>query len=242
MSAISKAVDAIEVVLQAGGPIRLTELAAELGVAKSSAHRLVTALEEAHLLSRTDLGALTVGPRLLGWAASTDASSRLRVVAEPLMRQLRDETGETINLHVRRGTARICLISMPGRFSLVPFFRIGEPIPLDRGAAGRALLAFAPQDVIDEVSHHFEAHGAAPLPEELRRWREERWVVITDEIEPGLAAAATVILPRTGEMAALALGGSSARLDDARFRELRPLMLRCADEIAHRLAETDKPR
>ncbi|HHV20819.1 MAG TPA: IclR family transcriptional regulator, partial [Propionibacterium sp.] len=229
MSAITRAVDAIELILRAQGPVRLIDLAHELGLAKSSAHRLVTTLEEADLLARTEGGNLTIGVRLVGWAAATDATSHLRTIAEPLMRQLRDTTGETVNLHVRRGADRICLVTLPGTFSLVPALRVGEPIPLGRGATGRLLLAHAPADIIHEVSRKLPDLGITPpTDEDLDRWRRDLWLVIKDDLEPGLAAAATVVALPHGEPAALSIGGSSLRLDEARFRDLRPLLMRCA--------------
>ncbi len=105
---IAKAVDAIDVLVDARRPIRLADLAERLGVAKSSVHRLATSLVEVGLVHRDEDGYLSLGHRMLVWSAGTDSTYRLRDVAEPLMQRLRDETGETINLHIRVGVTRVC--------------------------------------------------------------------------------------------------------------------------------------
>lgn len=236
---IAKAVDAIDALVDAGRPIRLADLAERLGAAKSSVHRLATSLMEVGLVHRDESGNFTLGHRLLVWSAAADSIYGLRDVAEPLIRRLRDETGETINLHIRIGATRVCLLSVHGNFALVPVVRPGQAMPLGMGASGRLLLAFAPEDVVTEVRGSLARSGrAVPSDLDLQRWREDPWIVISDEIEPGLAAAATVVRQRSGTgVAAITLGGSSARLDAERFAALRPSLMRCAAQISQQLGD-----
>lgn len=236
---IAKAADAIEALIDARRPIRLAELAERLGVPKSSVHRLTTSLIDVGLVGRDESGLLGLGHRMLVWSAAADATYRIRDVAEPLMSRLRDETGETVNLHIRMGTDRVCLLSVHGNFALVPIVRPGQRMPLGTGASGRLLLAFAPDEVVTEVRGSLARSGrAVPSDLELQRWREDPWVEISDEIEPGLAVAATVVRQRFGAgVAVITIGGSSARLGAERFAALRPLLTGCAAQIGEHLGD-----
>jgi DNA-binding IclR family transcriptional regulator len=120
------------------GPASLTDLVSRTGLARATAHRLATALTDRGLLRRED-SRWSLGPTLarLGSAAATGPP--LVVAARPALEALRDATGESVQLFVRRGDERVCVVSLESPHSLRTIVPVGVALPLERGSAGRVL-------------------------------------------------------------------------------------------------------
>jgi DNA-binding IclR family transcriptional regulator len=120
-------VDALE-----GGPLGLAGLVAATGLSRATAHRLALALEVHRLVERTTDGRFRVGPRLAG---------TLTQLAQPALERLRDATGESVQLYVRRGDRRLCVSGLESPHGLRTIVPVGALLPLDRGSAGKVLTA-----------------------------------------------------------------------------------------------------
>ena len=68
---------------------------------KSSTHRLLSELAALGIVRRTEDGRYSLGPRLLYWGEAAAETFDLRAIAEPTMRRLRDEVGESVHLYIR---------------------------------------------------------------------------------------------------------------------------------------------
>lgn len=233
MSVLVKTTQAIDSLARAGRPMRLAEVAEDLGMPKSSVHRLLTELTELRIARRTPEGLFALGPRLLSWGASAGDSFVIRGVAEPWMHRLRDSTGESVHLYIRHGTHRVCLASVEGRAALRPVVPTGGLQPLGIGSSGKLLLAFAPRTVLDEVrAAAGKSESSIPDDEELATIRDTHWSVSIDEREKGLSGAATSIRGGDGEVvAALSISGSSTRLTLQRYSEVKDDVFTIANEI-----------
>ena len=240
MSVLEKASTVVDVLAAAGRPVRLAEVANDLGLPKSSVHRLLTELCELRILRRTQDSQFALGPRLLTWGNHAANSFVIKAVAEPWMRNLRDTTGESVHLYVREEQHRVCLASVEGRSALRPVVPTGGRQPLGIGSAGKLLLAFAPEAVIEDVLEA-GAGGQHRLPtrDELDRIRAERWAVSIDEREMGLSGAAAAVSGSDGDvLAALSLSGSSFRLTEERYAELKDDVFSCASSIGAAVSGT----
>lgn len=129
---------AILAVLEAG-PCALGELAAATGLHRATAHRLASALEAHGLVRRDAEGRWVLGLRLLALAGAADRLFPLREVARPALQELRDRTGESVQLYVRDGEARVCIDALESPHGLRTIVPVGALLPLDRGSAGRVL-------------------------------------------------------------------------------------------------------
>ncbi|WP_033287617.1 IclR family transcriptional regulator [Amycolatopsis jejuensis] len=133
--------------------ISSTALAAALGVHRSIAYRILQTLGEFGFVTRTDDGLYHSGAQLA--ALSGSYLHRLRHLAVPVMRTLADELGATISLFVREGREAVAIeIVEPTTVSHHLAFRPGMRTPIDRGAAGYALLSAedaGPGDVAEAV-------------------------------------------------------------------------------------------
>lgn len=124
--------------VDAAGPLSMTELAAALDVSRPVAYRLVATLE-AHHLARRVAGGVELGVGALHLAEGV--LPLLRRAALPALRSLADEVGATSHLTVAEGDEALAVAVVEPRFTDVHVaYRVGYRHPLDRGAAGEAIL------------------------------------------------------------------------------------------------------
>jgi DNA-binding IclR family transcriptional regulator len=128
----------------AAQPVRtLAELAARTRVAKSTLLRMLASLVHARMLQRRDDGAWSLGPETARLAAVYTASFSLEAVLLPPMRALARRTRESVAFHVRQGDQRLVLLRIDSPQLLRDHVRTGDLLPLNRGAGGRVLSAYA---------------------------------------------------------------------------------------------------
>lgn len=235
MSVLQKAAQVIDVLARSGGPVRLGPLAGEVGLPKSSVHRLLADLVGLSVVRQLDDGSYAAGYRLVEWGRSADRTLDLRATAEPLMRQLCAAAGESVHLHVPQGCYRICVAAVDGPHMLRPVIPVGHASLLGYGAAGKLLLADAAEAVRSEARALAASSGRGPWPDEdqLTRIRREGWAVSAGELESGLSALSAAVPTRGGRvLGALTISGATQRLTARRCAEARPLVMDAAQALA----------
>ncbi len=118
--------DAIE-----ASPRHLTELQSATGLSRATAHRLAVALEVHGFVARDGGGRFVLGHRL--------TLVDFPALARPGLEQLRDATGESVQLYVRRGDNRVCVASLESPYGLRTIVPVGAFLPLVAGSAGKVL-------------------------------------------------------------------------------------------------------
>jgi DNA-binding IclR family transcriptional regulator len=238
MSVLEKASDLIDCLGQAGEPVTLAHVRSALAMPKSSTHRMLSELASLGIVRRTQDGRYSLGPRLLYWGEAAAETFDLRAIAEPTMRRLRDDLGESVHLYIRDEDTRICIAAVEARHELRPFIQLGRPLPLRAGAAGKVLLAFADDEIKRDELRRAEEDGermpnapGADLARQLDVIRLERWSTSVGERENGVAAAASPVTDSTGRVvAALCISGPTTRLTPERLTEMQvPLRDRAAE-------------
>ena len=130
---------AILAFLSGDGPATLSDVVEGTRLPRPTAHRLLSALETHHLVSRRD-GRYVLGLRLLGWG-NRAAGVGLVERARPVLEGLRDESGESTQLYVREGEQRVCVAAVERVTGLRDTVPVGAIMPRSRGSAGKVLLA-----------------------------------------------------------------------------------------------------
>ena len=238
MSVLEKAAQVIDVLNRNLGPAKLGVIAEEVGLPKSSAHRLLNEMVGLGMARRLEDGNYTSGYRLVQWGHAADLALGIRQAAEPIMRRLSDEVAESVHLHVPEGNHRVCAAGVPGPQTLRPVIRLGTILPLGVGASGKLLLAYATDRARAEARQQADDATEASWPDEaqLATLRERGWATSTAEVESGLTAISAAVLTRTGEaLGALTVAGASTRMPAERCTDLRPLVVASAREIARAL-------
>ncbi len=118
--------DAVE-----AAPQTLAGLVEATGLSRATAHRLAVALEVHGLVGRDPSGRFVLGRRLTG--------VDLPALARPALEALRDRTGESTQLYVRRGERRLCVASLESPHGLRTIVPVGASLPLSVGSAGKVL-------------------------------------------------------------------------------------------------------
>lgn len=127
-----------------------TELRERTGLAKGTLHRLLGDLVDARLLERSDRGyRLSRLVFELGMRASVERT--LLEVATPFLEDLYERTHETVHLGVRDGHEVVYVAKMGGHRQAATPSRIGGRMPMHATAIGKALLAWSPPEVQQDV-------------------------------------------------------------------------------------------
>lgn len=130
-----------------GGPLGLADLTAATGLPRPTVHRLAVALEAHRLLRRDDAGRFALGLRLVALGRAAATAIPVAEAAGPALEALRDETGESVQLYVRDGERRVCVVSLESPHGLRTIVPVGASLPLEAGSAGRVLAS--PGDIGD---------------------------------------------------------------------------------------------
>lgn len=119
-------------VVEYSQPVSLQELVDLIHLPRTTAYRLLTALETHGFIRRDDGGRYISGSRF--------ATASLLQVAPPILSRLTAETEESTQLFVRRGNQRLCLVSIESPAELRTIVPVGSLLTLDKGSGGRVLL------------------------------------------------------------------------------------------------------
>lgn len=120
------------------GPASLAELVVGTGLPRATAHRLAVALEVHGMVRRDREGRFHIGYRVVSLGRA--AGDRVLVdAASVALEELRRRTGESVQLFVRDGRERVCLLSLESPNELRTIIEHGARLPIDRGSAGKVL-------------------------------------------------------------------------------------------------------
>ena len=221
-----------------GHPIRLGEAAAYLGVAPSTAHRLLGSLRHQGFVTQDRRDLYRPGPALAQIAIAATARVDIRQVARPTLEQLRDTVRETVSLLVLEGTNVLFIDSIEGPQSVRVGSRLGMVFPAAVTSGGKALLAALPED---DLARLYPA--SSPLSRELEQVRRAGYGTNFEEREVGVSAiAASVRDPAGSPLAAVAIAAPASRLPDMARGEALVRPLRAAVASIERLFRDEHAR
>ena len=242
VQSVDRAITILEL-LAREGESSVTEIAAGLGVHKSTAFRLLATLETHRLVEQVnDRGRYRLGVGNLRLAGATTA--RLDVVSEarPVTRQLATDTGETVNITVRSDESALYLDQAAGSSALQSHNWVGQRIPLHATSNGKVLLSeLSPDDLAEALPDlpRFTDHTITSrerMRADLEDVRRLGYALAIDELEVGLTAVAAPIRSAHGDIiASMSISGPTFRLTRQRLDETVPLVVAAATEVSHRL-------
>lgn len=249
MQSVDRALAVLEV-LAARGSAGVTELGAELGVHKSTASRLLAALERRGFVEQTaDRGSFRLGfavVRLAGRVASQlDLVRQGRAACEALAA----EVGETVNLAVLDAGAAVNVSQHLGTSSVTSVNWVGQRTPLHATSSGKVLLAHAPAAVraavlagpLERCTPSTTTDRAA-LERCLELVRERGWASTEEEYEIGLNAVAAPVRAADGAVvAAVSAAGPAYRLAPADYPRVAARVVAAAAEISRRTGSSAAP-
>ncbi|MEV6812661.1 IclR family transcriptional regulator [Micromonospora sp. NPDC051296] len=225
--------------------LALSDIARRSGLPLATTHRLVAELVAGRALSRAADGTYTIGVRLWEAGLLSPLHTRLREAAQPYLQELYTHLRENVHLAVRDGDEALYVEKVTGHRSVPTISRAGGRLPLHATGVGKALLAFAPPEVV-------AAHLRRPLrrctaytitepgrlARELAGIRERGWARTHEEMTLGSCSVAVPVHGADGTtLAAIGVVGHSL---GAAPQRLVPALRAAAEQVAARLAEAQE--
>ncbi|NMO98083.1 IclR family transcriptional regulator [Paenibacillus lemnae] len=233
--AVERALD-ILMCFTKGSELALTEIASQIGLHKSTVHRLMTTLEDRGFVvrdSRSDKYRL--GLKIWELSTHLSHSDDPAVLLLPAMESLRDRLGETVSLYLRDGGERIRIQAVQSNQAIRRVAQVGARLPLYVGASSKVLVAFAAESDQEEILN------AADWPDtvdkdtyraQLADIMEQGYAISIEEREPGAVAVSVPVMDHNGRIAAaLSVSGPVSRLSAETLRDFAPVLKESARDM-----------
>ncbi len=218
------------------GPASLAQLVAATGLARPTAHRIAVALERHRLVARDGQGRFVLGPRIAELAAAA-GEDRLLAIAQPVLIQLRDLTGESAQLYRRQGDARICVAAAERATGLRDTVPVGSALPMSAGSAAQVLLAWEEPERL-----HRGLRGARFTATSLAQVRRRGWAASVAEREAGVASVSAPVRGQGGKiLAAISVSGPIERLTRSPGRLHAAAVVAAGEKISATLRPSTLP-
>ncbi|MFB5192304.1 IclR family transcriptional regulator [Alicyclobacillus fastidiosus] len=238
---VERALDILLCFAKSPRELSLSEIAREVGLHKSTAHRLLLSLQTKGFV-RKQPGS---DKYILGWSVlellgNVYLSDELTTLALPEMTNLRDVTGETVSLYIRSGIERIRVQAVESNEPIRNVVAIGKKYPLYIGASGKVLLAFADEALVEEVFLREQIpldFAREDLLRQLDKIRIDGYAVSIQERDNGAAAIAAPVFGRNHEcIAALSISGPVSRFTVDKMNQFVDALCTSAAWLAKRLS------
>ena len=214
-AAVDRAISLLAAFQPGDKSLTVTQLAERTRLYNSTVLRLLASLAHGRLVRRTSEGAWALGPEVARLSSIYSASFSLEDVVMPEMRALVERTQESVAFHVREGDQRLVLFRVDSPQLLRDHARAGDLLPLDRGAGGRVLMAYAGAKgrIYDQV-------------------RRDGYVMVSGDRIPGLVGVSAPVWRSGGELVgALTLTAPEQRVQPSFVTDLRASAARLTDAL-----------
>jgi DNA-binding IclR family transcriptional regulator len=220
VTAVTRSLALLDAFGIADSHLALAELARRTGVPKPSVLRLARTLALSGYLVPLEGGAWRLGPAAARLGARYQRAFDLRNLIEPSLQKLAGETGRSASFFALEEQQRVRLLRVLGADGFTSPTRVGEPLPLDRGAAGQVILAFS------------GGRGRA-----LAGIRERGWQITVGEADAGSASIAAPVFatPRT-VLGALSLVAPAGARAVEQLEKHAPVLVEAARQLSREFA------
>ncbi len=240
VQSVDRAVTILELLAERG-EAGATEIATALGVHKSTAFRLTSALERRGLVTQPgERGKYRLGLGLVRLAGAATARLDLAQHSRPICERLALQVAETVNVAVLYGGAALNIDQVLGPSAVTTHNWVGQRTPLHATSSGKVLAAYLPPERADQLlAGELQRFTPATItdPAELRAQfaavRKAGYGYTVEELEQGLnAVAAPVFGPDGTVVAAVSASGPSFRLTQQRIPAVADVVCAAAAEIS----------
>lgn len=239
--------NALKLVLLLGDwpEIRMSEASRYLGVASSTAHRLLAMLQYRGFVRQDPVSkAYKPGPALTGVAFSIFGRLNIQGIATPVMRDLSDRLRESVHVGMLDGAGVRFIAAVEGPTAVRVASRLGRTMPAHCTSTGKAMLAQLPESELrrllpDEQLERITPHSIgsrSQLERELSRVRKQGYATNREESEEGVASVAVPIPTRApGLRLALNAAAPQHRLTKSQYASVAAPLIKAAKEIGDQL-------
>ena len=219
-----------------------SEVSERTGLHKSTVHRLLQVLERHRLIEKIALnGKYRLGLRLFELGSKAMAQFDLRERAQPYLKRLVLETGETAHICILDGDRMLSIANVESPRTLRTPSTVGHRTPIHCTSVGKVLLAFLPEDEQNDLINQCELTDytrhtitkPARLKAELKLIRQRGYAMDDEEIEEGLRCVGAPVMDHSGRVvAAMSIAGPAFRLTDDRIPAVARSVIQAASELS----------
>jgi len=245
---VSKVLKILEALNASPTGLQLKDIAEQTAIHKSTAYRFLAHLEAERYLYRDELGAYTVGPKLVRLGSGISYQTTLRKISRPILQDLWKATSETVNLGILDGQDVFYLdvVQSPHPFRMAS--HAGTWRPLYCTSMGKALAAFLSTEEKDHVLsslrfERFTPHtitGLSRLRKELERTRQRGYALDDEEATLGARCVGAPVLLEGGKVAAaISVAGPITRIVREKIPVYARAVLGAARAISRHLGTSE---
>jgi len=251
---VQKALNLLEALVRSGQPRRLTELSRQLGLTKPNVYRLLSTLSTLGYVKKDPVTTF-YSPTLKLWELGSllVRDVDLVTVAQPRLRRLCADTHESVQLAVFDSGFVVYVDKADSPQPLKAMTSIGSRVPATVTSTGKAMLAWLPQECLDQAMAHVKRYTPLTLTrrkdieKDLEETRLRGYAINKGEFRVGVSGLGAPIRDRSGSVvASLALWGAEKAILGARRDELAHMLIVAARDISRDLgfveAVTTTPR
>jgi IclR family KDG regulon transcriptional repressor len=213
----------------------LQEIAKRAGLAKATAFRLLATLVKEGYMVQLGNQEYCLSPKIMRLAAVAQRNFSIRDVARPVMIDVLSKSGETVDLSVLSGTARVCVDVLESPHPLRRIISAGDIVELHLAASGKVLIASNPGLIDRLIVEKRLKLDRKTLDKELRKIRDNGYSYTSGERLEGADAISVPIRDHLGNVRyCLTLAGPSSRFAPRR-QEFIVLMKHAGKTISEAL-------
>lgn len=247
MESLRRLIAILDVLVHTEASLGVTEIARRVHLSKATTYRLLKTLTSHGLVREQDPGP-TYGPgfRILELAGAWMDRLDVRAKALPILRDLREKSGETVSLNLLVGFQRVAVERLEAPHEIRFVVDLGRQLPLHQGATGKVLLAHLSPEEQQRILRTVEPRRRRKLAAELGEIRARGTAVSFGERIPGSASVSAPVYDHSGRvLACVSILGSAIRFTADTVRRFRSLAVEAARAISWELGypaeERSKP-
>lgn len=218
VAAVERALSILNAFRESDRFLSLAELSERTGLYKSTILRLIETLKADGYLGQNAEGKYQIGPTVFRLGRYYQAATTPAEIIIPALQALAAASTESAGFQVRAGEQRMCLYRIDSTQRLRDHISPGDLLPLDRGAAGKVILAFT-----------------EPQNRRYDTVRKQLVVHTTGETAKGMAGVAAPVFGNGGFIGALTISGPEFRFDKKAIAKFETLLRKAAQEATMRL-------
>jgi len=221
-------------ILKRDGQLRVSDAAAELGVARSTAHRLISMLRFRGFVEQARDRTYVAGSAFADLGGGPSSTTALLGIARPHLARLTEKVGETSNLMIRTGAEVQFIDCVESKNALRVGSRVGVRLPARLTSGGKALLADLPFEEAALLHPECAADPAAlsSLERMLAATRRQGFGTNFQESERGVVALGVAVRGTAGSaIAAITVSAPTVRFNRNQIVDLIPVLAEAAEDI-----------
>jgi IclR family acetate operon transcriptional repressor len=240
VQSLDRALRILAIVAEASG-LSLSEIAAQSGIAASTAYRMLTTLENHGMVEFDTTDQLwSVGVETYRMGAAFLRRRKLVDRARIVMQELMEKTGETANLGVAEDDCVVFVSQVETHQAIRAFFRPGTRSPFHASGIGKAVLAHLEPERVAAILRKAGLQrytdktlsDISALAHDLATIKHRGWSVDDEERHPGMRCVAAAIFNEYGEpIGGVSVSGPTVRVTPERLAEIGPMVRDAAVEV-----------